>query len=99
MTLALQIIGGIAAGIVALGAVVWLGNRSLKAGGATASAGGGDMFGAAAGIFDPGTARAMDEIKQFENTAAPLPLPDPDDRASAIDLDAGTAKITRPDRG
>ncbi|MGK2876468.1 MAG: hypothetical protein ACSLEW_12645 [Nocardioides sp.] len=95
MTLALQIFAGILGSLALLVLVVWSGNASLKSGGPSAT-GTGNAFGSAAGIFDPGTARAMDEIKQWENTAAPLPLPDPDDLPMAIDLDSGVARIIKP---
>jgi hypothetical protein len=87
-----------AAGLLVLGLVVRAGHRMVTArrsgsSGATAGA-----LGNFIDVFDPARARADRDLQSKDHQGDVLPSPDDHDQPLSVDLDAGTARVRRPER-
>ena len=82
------------AGVVALLLVLWLSHRVLVAGGT--GAGSADPFGGVGDVFDPGRARAQEDLDSREHQGEMLPSSDEDDLPVRVDLSTGRARVRRP---
>jgi hypothetical protein len=82
--------------VLLLGLIVWAGTRMVAHPDPSAGSVGG-AFGAGLGVFDPGAARAADDLEDNKNLTEVTPTPDEDDRpAWRVDLHRGTVRIPRP---
>lgn len=88
---ALAFVGAV---VVALGLVLWAGNRMLRDNDGP-SAGGGNAFGGFE-VFDPGQARGREELDSKRHEAQQLPTPGDDDHPVRVDLSAGTFQVKKP---
>lgn len=83
--------------VLLLGVIVWVGTRMVAHPDPHAGSVGG-AFGAGFGVFDPGAARAADDLEDNKNQVTVVPSPDDYDRPTwDVDLRRGTVKIPRPD--
>lgn len=82
------------AGVLVFGLIIWSGTSTLRSGETTSSTG--NALGTVASVFDPARGRADQELKDWENTGAIIPVPESDDRPVTVDLTRGTATIRRP---
>lgn len=85
----LAIVGGLALVVLA----VWFGHRSLGSAGPTTS--GGNALGGF-DVFDPGRARAQDDLDSKEHEGEALPAPNDEDLPVRVDLGSGTVRIRKP---
>ena len=72
---------------------LWLGHRTLGAGGTTSSSG--NAFGGF-DVFDPGRARAQDDLDSKETEGEALPAPNDEDVPVRVDLRTGKVHIRKP---
>ena len=89
------VIGAVAAGgVLLLLLVIWSGQRMLR----NPSSGGGGMngFGGFTEIFDPGKARADEDLKSKDHESTVVPSADDDDRPIQIDHRTMQVRIRRP---
>jgi len=84
--------------VLLLGVIVWLGTKMVAHPDPDAVSVGGSM-GTGLGVFDPGAARAREEIDDHKNQTEVVPTPDEDDETPGwkVDLHRGTVKIPRPE--
>jgi hypothetical protein len=84
-----------AAGVLVLLLVVWAGHRMLR--NPTGTGGGvADGMGVFIDAFDPGRARADQDLKSKDHEAEVMPSADGDDKRSEIDHLTMRARIRRP---
>ncbi|WP_028645364.1 hypothetical protein [Nocardioides sp. URHA0020] len=92
------ILAVIVASVLLLGLIVWTGTKMVAHPDPDAVSVGGAM-GAGLGVFDPGAARAREDIDDQKNQTEVVPSPDEgDDPVWKVDLRRGTVKIPRPPR-
>lgn len=83
------------ASVVLLGLIVWMGTKMVAHPDPDAVSVGGAM-GAGLGVFDPGAARASQDLEDNKNQTEVVPTPDEHDRPVwRVDLHRGTVKIPR----
>ena len=82
--------------VLLLGLIVWLGTKMVAHPDPDAVSAGGSM-GTGLGVFDPGAARAREDIDDHKNQTEVVPTPDEDDSHPVwkVDLHRGTVKIPR----
>ncbi len=85
----LSVAGGLLLAVLAL----WLGHRSLASGGA--SGGVGNALSAGFEAFDPGRARAQEDLDSKDHEGEALPTPNPEDVPVRVDLKTGKAHIRK----
>lgn len=82
--------------VLLLGFIVWIGTKMVAHPDPDAVSVGGSM-GTGLGVFDPGAARAREDIDDHKNQTEVVPAPDGEDVPLwKVDLRSGTVKIPRP---
>jgi hypothetical protein len=83
------------ASVLLLGVIVWMGTKMVAHPDPNAVSAGGSM-GTGLGVFDPGAARAREDIDDHKNQTEIVPAPDGHDQPGwKVDLRSGTVKIPR----
>ena len=90
------ILAVVVASVLLLGVIVWMGTKMVAHPDPDAVSVGGAM-GSGLGVFDPGAARAREDIDDHKNQTEVVPSPDEDDSHPLwrVDLHRGTVKIHR----
>ena len=90
------ILAVIVATVLLLGVIVWMGTKMVAHPDPNAVSAGGSM-GTGLGVFDPGAARAREDIDDHKNQTEVVPSPDEDDSHPLwkVDLHRGTVRIPR----
>ncbi len=93
MVIALTVVGA----VVLLAVVVWMGTHMVAHPDPNAGSVG-DAFGAGLAVFDPGKARADDDLASKKHQSEILPTPDEDEDHPVwkVDLHRGTVRVPRP---
>lgn len=85
------------ASVLLLAVIVWMGTRMVAHPDPNAVSAGG-AIGTGLGVFDPGSARAADDLAEQKNQTEVVPTPDEHDQPVwRVDLHRGTVKIPRPE--
>lgn len=84
------------ASVLLLGVIVWMGTKMVAHPDPDAVSAGSAM-GTGLGVFDPGAARAREDIDDHKNQTEVVPTPDEDESVPGwkVDLHRGTVKIPR----
>ena len=83
-----------AAGLLLMLLVIWAGQRMLR--NPTSGSAGMDGFGGLTEVFDPGRARADQDLKSKDHESEVVPSADGDDHPIQIDHKAMQVRIRRP---
>jgi hypothetical protein len=84
--------------VLVLGLVVAAGTRMLRSS-ATRRSGLHNALDNLIDVFDPAQSRAEEDLKSQRHQGAVIPSPDDEEPPVIVDLDKGTAHITRRDKG
>ena len=80
----MDVVIGVVGGLVLLLLALWVGHRSLGAGGPSSA--GGNALAGGFEVFDPGQGRMREELDSKETEGEMFAAPDDDDRPVRVDL-------------
>ncbi|WP_134767374.1 hypothetical protein [Nocardioides sp. 1609] len=89
----MDVVIGVVGGLVLLFLALWVGHRSLGAGGPSSA--GGNALAGGFEVFDPARARAREDLDSKETEGEALPAPNDEDVPVRVDLKSGKVHVRR----